>query len=93
MFIEALLNLVFGVPGDPDPSAMLRDWKSYASRALNRSGAKPNAPRWWADQGKFEQAADLLGMSCDGLTEARSLPAWKEAETLREQLRSRSRSG
>src|SRR3954449_11068863 len=23
------VHLVFGTPGDPDPSAMLRDWKSY----------------------------------------------------------------
>lgn len=45
------LHLVFGVPGDPDPSAMLQCWKSYASRALNRLGPKPNAPRWFADGG------------------------------------------
>src|SRR5205823_6747287 len=30
------VHVVYGVPGDPDPSDMLRDWKSYASRALNR---------------------------------------------------------
>ena len=29
------VHLVVGVPGDPDPSALLRDFKSYASRALN----------------------------------------------------------
>ena len=27
------VHLVVGVPGDPDPSALLRDFKSYASRA------------------------------------------------------------
>src|SRR4051794_1993260 len=45
------VHLVYGVPGDPDPSDMLRDWKSYASRALNRTGARPGGPRWWADRG------------------------------------------
>lgn len=45
------VHIVFGVTGDPDPSAMLRDWKSYASRALNRVGPLPPCGRWWADQG------------------------------------------
>ena len=45
------VHVVFGVPGDPDPSEMLKSWKSYASRALNRLGVKPNAPRWFADGG------------------------------------------
>jgi REP element-mobilizing transposase RayT len=35
------IHIVFGVTGDPDPSGMLRDWKSYASRALNRAGPRP----------------------------------------------------
>jgi REP element-mobilizing transposase RayT len=52
------VHLVFGVPGDPDPSALLRDWKSYASRALNRSGLKPVGPRWWADQGSKRRIKD-----------------------------------
>ncbi len=26
------IHLVFGVPGDPDPSEILKSWKSYASR-------------------------------------------------------------
>jgi REP element-mobilizing transposase RayT len=45
------VHVVYGVPGDPDPSAMLRDWKSYASRALNRISPKPHEGRWWADSG------------------------------------------
>ena len=45
------VHLVFGVPGDPDPSELLKGWKSYASRALNRLGPKPTAPRWFADGG------------------------------------------
>jgi REP element-mobilizing transposase RayT len=45
------LHLVFGVPGDPDPSELLKGWKSYASRVLNRRGPRPHAPRWFADGG------------------------------------------
>jgi REP element-mobilizing transposase RayT len=48
------VHVVFGVPGDPDPSEMLGDWKSYASRALNRRFGRPHAPRWWADGGSKE---------------------------------------
>ena len=29
------VHLVVGVPGDPDPHAMLRDFKAYGSRALS----------------------------------------------------------
>jgi REP element-mobilizing transposase RayT len=45
------VHIVFGVPGDPEPSCMLRDWKSYASRALNRAEVRPLGERWWADGG------------------------------------------
>jgi predicted ATPase len=60
-----------------------KTWEFYAAISL---------ARLWAEQGKSPQSADLLGTSCDGLAEARSLPAWKEAETLNEQLRSRGRA-
>ena len=56
-----------------------KTWELYAAISL---------AQLWADQGKATQAADLLGTSCDGFTEGRGLPAWKEAEALREQLRS-----
>ncbi len=45
------IHIVYGVAADPDPSDMLRDWKSYASRALNRSGPKRLSGHWWADGG------------------------------------------
>lgn len=38
---------VVTVCGDPDPEAMIRDLKSYASRALNRAFGRPPAS-WWA---------------------------------------------
>lgn len=60
-----------------------KTWEFYAAISL---------ARLWADQGKAGQAADLLGTSCVRLTEGRSLPAWKEAEALHEQLRSQGRA-
>jgi hypothetical protein len=44
-------HVVVGVPLDPDPSTLLRDFKSYGSRALTRGFGKPAAPRWWTESG------------------------------------------
>lgn len=60
-----------------------KTWEFYAAISLARV---------WADQGRAGHAADLLGTSCAGFAEGRSLPAWKEAETLRKQLRSQGSS-
>ena len=49
------IHLVFGVAGDPDPSEILKSWKSYASRASTRLGPKPTAPRWFADRVKNDR--------------------------------------
>lgn len=59
-----------------------KTWEFYTAISL---------ARLWADQGKTERAAELLGTSCDGFAEGRSLPAWRQAETLLEQLRSKGR--
>jgi REP element-mobilizing transposase RayT len=37
--------------GDADPESMLRDFKSYASRALNRQWGKPASGTWWTASG------------------------------------------
>ena len=52
------VHLVVGVPGDPDPSALLRDFKSYASRALNLRDRGSVRPRWWTEQGSKRKIAD-----------------------------------
>ena len=44
-------HLVVGVPGDPDPDAVLRDFKAYASRVLNRRWGKPASGTWWTEGG------------------------------------------
>jgi REP element-mobilizing transposase RayT len=43
------VHFVFGVPGDPTPSDLLREIKSYTSRALNRSA--PQEQSWWVTGG------------------------------------------
>jgi REP element-mobilizing transposase RayT len=51
-------HIVFGVPGDPDPSRMLGDWKSYGSRALNRRFGRQ--PEWWAERGSKRRLKTAL---------------------------------
>jgi hypothetical protein len=42
-------HLIVGVSGDPDPALLLRDFKSYGSRALNRQWPKPRSGTWWTE--------------------------------------------
>src|SRR5262249_59868045 len=49
------VHLVVGVPG---PSALLRDFKSYASRALNLRDRVSVRPRWWTERGSKRKIAD-----------------------------------
>ncbi|MFV2069333.1 MAG: transposase [Pirellulales bacterium] len=44
-------HIVAGVPGDPDPSKLLGDFKSYGSRSLNRRWSKPASGTWWTESG------------------------------------------
>jgi hypothetical protein len=44
-------HVVVGVPGDPSPGTLLRDYKSYASRALNRSFGVRQSSTWWTESG------------------------------------------
>jgi REP element-mobilizing transposase RayT len=52
------IHLVVGVPGDPDPSVLLRDFKSYASRDLNRRDRVSARRRWWTEQGSNRKIGD-----------------------------------
>jgi REP element-mobilizing transposase RayT len=45
------IHVVLGVPGDPDPAALLPDLKSYGSRALNRFYPGGASDRWWTQSG------------------------------------------
>jgi REP element-mobilizing transposase RayT len=44
-------HLIVGVPGDPDPSVLLRDFKGYGSRALNGRWPRPAGGTWWTESG------------------------------------------
>ena len=44
-------HVVVGVPGDPEPETLLRDFKSYASRCLNKHWPRPENGSWWTESG------------------------------------------
>jgi hypothetical protein len=48
-------HIVAGVLGDPDPHDLMRDFKSYASRRLNRNWAKPESGTWWTESGSVRK--------------------------------------
>jgi REP element-mobilizing transposase RayT len=45
------VHVVVGVPGDPEPDTLLRDFKSYGSRAFNQRWKKPSSGTWWTESG------------------------------------------
>jgi len=45
------VHVALGVPGDPEPDALLRDLKSYGSRRLNRLFDRPQGGTWWTESG------------------------------------------
>ncbi len=51
-------HVVIGVPGDPEPSDLLRDLKSYGSRRLNKNHNRPEGGTWWTDSGSKRKLAD-----------------------------------
>ena len=58
------VHVEVGVPGDPDPEVLLRDFKAYASRALNKRWTKPPGETWWTESGskrKLKDEAAILG--------------------------------
>jgi REP element-mobilizing transposase RayT len=52
------VHLVVGVPGDPDPADLLRDFKSYASRRLTERHGPPRSGRWWTQSGSRRKLPD-----------------------------------
>lgn len=52
------VHLVLTVPGDPEPELLLRDFKSYASRALNGRFGKPLSGTWWTTGGSTRKLPD-----------------------------------
>ena len=52
------VHLVVAVTGDPDPSTIQRDLKSYASRTLTREFGRPRSETWWTEQGSRRKVID-----------------------------------
>jgi REP element-mobilizing transposase RayT len=52
------VHVVVGAGGDPDPDTLLRDFKSYGSRTLNRRWSKPPAGTWWTESGSRRKLPD-----------------------------------
>jgi REP element-mobilizing transposase RayT len=52
------VHIVIGVHGDPNPDDVLGDFKSYASRALNRKWARPKSDTWWTESGSKRKLPD-----------------------------------
>lgn len=44
-------HIVVGVLGDPKPSKVLGDFKSWATRALARDFGRPASETWWTESG------------------------------------------
>jgi REP element-mobilizing transposase RayT len=44
-------HAVVGVSGDPSPSKILGDFKSWGTRALNERFGKPRSETWWTERG------------------------------------------
>ena len=51
-------HVLTGVPGDPEPSDLLRDFNSYASRRLNQQWGKPESETWWTAKGSMRKKGD-----------------------------------
>ena len=49
------VHLVSGVPGDPKPTKILGDYKSYGSRALNKRWTRPESDTWWTESGSMRK--------------------------------------
>src|SRR5262249_40259943 len=52
------VHIVVGVPGDPNPEDILRDFKSYGSRALNRTFGHRPGGTWWTTSGSKRKLRD-----------------------------------
>ena len=75
------VHLVVSVPGNPDPSDILGDFKAYGSRVLNRRwGRRPNGT-WWTGGGSKRKLPDEAAVAA-GVRyvrrQARPLAVWAD---------------
>ena len=53
------IHSLIGVPDDPDPENLLRDFKAWGSRRLNKTYTKPASGTWWTESGSKRKKSDL----------------------------------
>ncbi|QDT55240.1 Transposase IS200 like protein [Caulifigura coniformis] len=73
------VHVALRVVGDPDPENILRDFKSYASRSLNKSFGRPLSGTWWTESGskrKLPSAEAVVGGVRYVRDQARPLASW-----------------
>jgi hypothetical protein len=78
------LHLLVGAMGDPNPSILLRDFKSHASRCLNRLSGRPASGTWWTEQGskrKIKDTSHFENVRCYILRQATPLVVWESEGT------------
>src|SRR5580704_14675510 len=51
-------HVVVGVAGDPEPNTLLRDFKSYCARELNKGSESDTPRRWWTKSGSTRKLPD-----------------------------------
>jgi REP element-mobilizing transposase RayT len=52
------LHLLVSAGDNVEPDTLLRDFKSYASRALNRNWRRPASGTWWTESGSRRRKDD-----------------------------------
>ena len=81
------VHVLVGVTGDPDPSSLLRDFKSYASRALNSKFDRQKSGTWWTEQGskrKIDNWVNLETVLCYIRIQHRPLAIWEDVHAIDE---------
>jgi REP element-mobilizing transposase RayT len=52
------IHIVVGVPGDPKPSKILADFKSWGTRTLSNRFGAPKSETWWTERGSKRKLPD-----------------------------------
>ena len=56
-------HIVVGVPGDPEPSKILGDFKSWATRQLSERFGAPPSKTWWTERGSKRKLPNEIALA------------------------------
>jgi REP element-mobilizing transposase RayT len=77
------VHVVVSLESDVEPDVLLRDFKSYASRALNGRWNKPASGTWWAESGSKRKKSDQCAVEnaiCYVARQERPLLVWVDSK-------------